>query len=61
MEELVAGFRRSVVVVDQLPVAWLSKEYSEFLKANPAAGKMLALGSGATFLWAGQLIKIECR
>jgi len=42
-------------------LAWLSDGYFEFLKANPGAGKILALGSKVTFLWNGRLIKVQAR
>ncbi len=40
-------------------ITWLSGEYFEFLKANPKAGKILALGSSVTFLWEGKVVKVE--
>ncbi len=40
-------------------ITWLSAEYFEFLKANPEAGKILALGSRVTFLWNGKVVRIE--
>ncbi|MEE3199791.1 MAG: VIT domain-containing protein [Planctomycetota bacterium] len=40
-------------------ISWLSGEYFEFLKANPKAGKILALGSSVTFLWEGEVVKVE--
>jgi Ca-activated chloride channel family protein len=40
-------------------ITWLSAEYFDFLKANPKAGKILALGSSLTFLWEGKVVRIE--
>ena len=42
-----------------LKITWLSAEYFEFLKANPEAGKILALGSRVIFLWEGKVVRIE--
>ena len=46
---------------DLTELTWLSDEYFEFLKANPAAGKILALGSKVTFLWGKLLIKVKSK
>ena len=41
-----------------LELAWLSKEYFEFLKAHPRAGRILALGSEITFIWNARVIRV---
>ena len=46
---------------EERKIVWLSQEYFEFLKANPKAGKILALGSTVTFLWEGKVLRIEAK
>ena len=47
--------------MEPLKLAWLSKEYFEFLKAHPRAGRILALGSEITFIWDAKVIRVASK
>ena len=48
-------------VMEPLKLVWLSKEYFEFLKAHPRAGRILALGSEITFIWDAKVVRVASK